>query len=228
MLKEDFDNVHEAGKKAEYNEFWDNLNTSSPYRFAGTSWSKETFKPNKDITVGNYGFYYHNWQGTAYDLAAQLEELGVKLTMASSADTQTFYCAWFTRIPSCDFSKCSGAFDRVFYQATGTGLHTIDKIILPPEGKITSFSNPFQGCTKLANVTIEGVIDQSISFSPCPLTVASMKSIISCLKDYSGTENEGDYKLTFSSTCWDTLEADSTSPTGTTWREYVQNLGWTI
>jgi hypothetical protein len=53
-----------------------------------------------------------------------------------------------------------------------------------------------------------------------------MKNIISCLKDYSGTEKEYVNKLTFNAERWTALEADSKAPDGNTWREYVFNLGW--
>ena len=53
-----------------------------------------------------------------------------------------------------------------------------------------------------------------------------MKSIISCLKDYSGTDSEDLYSVLFTDDCWNNLEADSTAPDGGTWRTYVDNLGW--
>jgi hypothetical protein len=231
IIAENVPKVYESGKKAEYNDFWNNVGTTGDYAFAGTAWNKDIFKPNRNIGVGNSGFFYHNWQGTPYDLAAQLEELGVTMTLYSTADQQSFYCAWFTRIPSCDFSKCSGTFDRVFYQAPGTRLHTIDKIILPSEGKITSFNNPFVGCTKLKNVTFEGVIDKSIAFTPCPLTVASMKSIISCLKDFTGA-SEYSCTLTLKSSAFSALEAEGATAeyngVACTWEELIDNKKWNL
>ena len=224
-MAENISEVYEAGKKAEYDEFWDNVGTRSDYRFAGTSWTKYTFKPTKDFKVGRSSFYYHNWQGSPYNLAVQLEELGVTMTIISTGVQEAFRYAWFTRIPKLDFTPCSGMFDRVFYG--DVPLVTIDKIILPPEGKITSFNAPFGNCSGLENITFEGVIDRSISFSASPLTVASMKNIISCLKNYAGTDNEGVYSVTFTSACKTALEAEgNTSPNGNTWTEYITNLGW--
>ena len=65
QLKTDIDEVYEAGKKAEHNEFWNSINTQGDYCFAGTAWNKNTFKPTKNFTVNKTCFYYHNWLGTA-------------------------------------------------------------------------------------------------------------------------------------------------------------------
>ena len=229
-IAENVPKVYEAGKKAEHNEFWNDIGARADYRFAGTAWNKNTFKPTQNFEVGNRGFYYHNWQGQAYDLATQLEGLGVTMTLDDGADVQTFYYAWFTRLPELDFFLCSGQFDRVFYAMSK--LVTIDKIILPPEGKITIFNTPFYNCTNLKNITFEGVFDKSISFSDSPLSVVSMKSIISCLKDFSGTDGEYSYTLTLKSSAFSALEAEGDTAEyngeACTWAELIDNKKWNL
>lgn len=223
--------VFDAGKKAEHNEFWDNFNYGQ-YAFAGQGWNKDTFKPNKDFTVNSYCFFYHNWLGTAYDLAEQLESLGIKLKFSKNSDTQAFRTAWFTRIPECDFSGVSGTFDRVFASTSGSPLVTIDKVILPPEGSITSFNDVFGNCTALENIVFEGVIDKSISFSACPLSVESIKSIIYCLKDYTGTTSEHTYTVTFKTSAFNALEAEEITAEyngeACTWAELIDNKKWNL
>ena len=225
--------VYEAGKKAQHNEFWNsiwnNLTGNNQRAFVGPAWSKETFRPNKDFTISVQGFYYHNWLGTAYDLAAHLEGLGVTMKLGTNSKNSCFYYAWFTRLPKLDFSECSGTFDRIFYGASK--LVTIDKIILPPEGTIISFNTVFYGCDKLKNVLFDGIIDKSISFSDCPLTVESMKNIISCLKDYS-LENAFTYTLTLSDSCKTALEADTEkvefNGQSYTYFELITAKGWNL
>lgn len=63
-----------------------------------------------------------------------------------------------------------------------TRLVTIRKLIVSEETPALRFT----GCTKLANITFEGVIANSTSFSPCPLTNATVQNIIECLKDLTG------------------------------------------
>ena len=104
---------------------------------------------------------------------------------------------------------------------------TVRKVILPDNTTEFTFPNWFVNAKYLKNITFEGGnICKSIDFSYSPLTVKTMKHIISRLENHRGTENEGVNSLKFKSTCWEELEADSTSPTGTTWKEYVNNLGW--
>ena len=105
-------------------------------------------------------------------------------------------------------------------------LVTIRKLILGEAIRIGT--TMFSGCTKLANLTIEGTIGYTASFQWSPLTVASMKSIITHLKNYAGTTLEGTYKLTFSAACWAELEASGPAPDGGTWKDYVYSLGWTF
>ena len=225
-----YDEGYEAGKKAEYNEFWVNTERTSQYRFSGTFWNKNNFKPNKDFEVGKCTFHYHNWQGTPYDLAAHLEELGITMTMGASSYNSSFYIGWFTRLPVLDFSEVSGWYDRVFYGAKM--LVTIDKFIFAKEGKATAYSNIFQGCTALKNVIFEGVCDQSIKISDSPLSVESTKSLILCLKDFRGDANEYVYTVTFKTSSFEELERSGFTDEDKTWLAsksitYSEDLTWT-
>lgn len=232
-IAENIPAVYEAGKKAERNEFWKVLTNNGAkqsyyYTFSEKLWTKDNFKPTCNIvpTEAERTFYYHNRGGVAYDLAQQLEDCGVKLDMSNNTTgSYTFCYAALTRIPEIDQRK--SIFTCMFRQnSSNTKLVTIDKIICSSNGD-QAFTQTFDGCSKLKNVTFEGVIGRTISFSASPLSVESMKSIISCLKDYSGTENEGTYTVTFSSACKDALDAEgNTSPNGNTWREYASDLGW--
>lgn len=85
----------------------------------------------------------------------------------------------------------------------------------------------FSFCDSLKKVTFTGEILYDIKLDSSPLDVDSMKSVITHLRNYSGTENEYKYYVRFKPNCWNALEADSVSPTGTTWAEYVDSLGWT-
>ena len=241
QLKADFDEVYEAGKKARDDEWWDirdyttdkNEASSGQYMFGGRFWNKDTFKPTQDVSVSNYTFYYHNWLGAAYDLAQQLEELGVNLIIRPQARVGAFYTAWFSRLPVLDFSNASvGMWDRTFRHPFGSPLVTIDKIILPPEGTITSFSDTFANLIRLKNIEFEGVFDKSISFSDSPLSVVSMKSIISCLKDFSGTDGEYTYTVTFKTSAFNVLESEGATAeyngVACTWAELIDNKKWNL
>lgn len=63
-------------------------------------------------------------------------------------------------------------------------LHTITSLEVA-EG--TKFTNWFTGDTALRNITMSGVISEDISFADCPLTNASVQTVIDTLKDLTGT-----------------------------------------
>jgi hypothetical protein len=105
-------------------------------------------------------------------------------------------------------------------------MKTIREIIYEGTGQI--WSSMVTNCTSLENIKITGTMYGNVNFQWCPLTVESMKNIISCLNDYSVTAEDGTYTLYFSEDCWARLEADSASPNGGTWQEYVESLGWVI
>ena len=108
------------------------------------------------------------------------------------------------------------------------GAENLTNIKLLKFSALSKTGNMFANCFALTEIRVSGSINYTISFQYSPLSVASMKSIISCLANYAGTSNAGKYKITFTSNCWAALEADSTSPNGSTWKDYVvYTLGWT-
>jgi hypothetical protein len=230
LLKEDFDNVHEAGKKAEQRAFWEVLTDNGAkksywYTFCEGEWTKENFKPTCNIvpTEADHMFNYHNRGGKAYDLAQHLEDLGVVLDLSNcTLGNYTFEQAVVSRLPELNMAK--GTF--TCFVRNCKELVTIDKLIVSDAGN-QNFTQTFNACSKLKNITFEGVIGRSIGFSASPLTVASMKNIISHLANYAGTDNELVYTVTFTSACKTALDAEgNTSPNGNTWTQYIVDLGW--
>lgn len=105
-------------------------------------------------------------------------------------------------------------------------LHTIERI---RSTKVTTYLNSFNSCNKLVNVEFNGEIGQNISFPNSPLSIESLKSIISCLADYAGTADEFKYTLTLKSDRKTALENEgATSPNGNTWIQYAEDKGWNV
>lgn len=96
--------------------------------------------------------------------------------------------------------------------------------------KVTTTNNmgtPFNGCTALTDITFVGTINVTLSFSSSPLNLESAKSVITALKDYSGTANEFAYTITFSTTTLNLLDAEgATAPNGGTWLSYIEDKKW--
>ena len=82
--KADYDEVYEAGKKAEYDRFWDAYQENGQpkqyfYAFAGIGWTDETFKPKHDI-IFNQASNLNAFQYCAVtDLVKSLNDCGVVL-----------------------------------------------------------------------------------------------------------------------------------------------------
>lgn len=97
---------------------------------------------------------------------------------------------------------------------------------------IGSDNNPFLGATKLTDLTMTGVLAKSMIFSACPLSVDSIKSIITCLKDFSGTDSENTYTVTFKTSYFNKLETegDTAEYNGTpcTWAELIGFKKWNL
>lgn len=166
----------------------------------------DEFQQNGNKT--NYRYAFFNWPDSNYKPKHPI-------ILNSQANDVFYYCKMTdTKV---DISANTGL-TRCFSQCTA--LETIRKLTVTED--VSYSSDCFAKCTSLTNVTFEGVIGNTISFADSPLSVDSMISIISCLK------NIGDHSctITFSPTCWDALEADSSSPDGGTWKNYVESLGW--
>lgn len=111
-------------------------------------------------------------------------------------------------------------------------LKKIEKFRVNAESQ---FYNTFTECSSLTDITILGAIGSDINFQYSPLSIESMKSIISALKNYADTDEDFTHTLTFSSDCWDRLtdyclygDGASTdlAPDGDIWVNYPFNKGW--
>lgn len=229
------DEVYEAGKKSEYDAFWDayqrngNINSSNyGCAFFGECWNDKTFKPKYDIIfrhVQSAGkAFYRNGVSNIHQ---KLTERGLKIDIGANVTrvNEMFTHCNTTEVPPLETAHCTD-FGYMFASDGRNRMHTIHKINMT---NATTATNMFTKQGALKNITFEGEIPISLSFSYSPLTVESLKNIITHLKDYSGTTSEFTYSLTLSSACITALDAEgATSPNSNTWREYATDLGWNI
>lgn len=234
-IAENVPKVYEAGKKAEHSDFWEMFTNNGAkgeyyYSFCENRWTKDNFKPTCDIipTEADHTFYRHNYGNTPYDLAQHLEDLGVVLDLSNcTIGNYTFESAAISRLPVINNSK--GTFTCFFRNCKS--LVTIDKIICSDAGD-QPFTQTFNTCNVLKNITFEGVIGRSIALSSSPLSVESMKSIILHLVDYAGTDYEFAYTLTLKSSAFEALEKEGATAEyngeACTWTELVDNKKWNL
>ncbi len=234
--------VYEAGKKSEYDAFWDSFQTygqrvgyERAFYFTCPLvdskipvWTDENFKPKYDIKPQTSAQYMFTNCGFT-DFKGSLEKQGVVFDTSKATNVSYMFstCSQLTRLPVLDFSSVATTITSVFEFCRK--LESIDKLILKSTGAQT-FSFPFNSCNSLKEIRIEGVIGQKFPINHSPLLSAeSTKSIITHLKDYAGTADEYKYTVTFQASAFETLEASDEKPqSGNTWAEYIDNIKWNL
>jgi hypothetical protein len=220
---------YEAGKQAGYDSFWDAYQQNGKRRsyqngFAGEGWTDQTFRPKYDIVTTTHYTANAMFRNTSVtDLAAILQACGVTLDISKAwYVTDIFRDAYgVTHIPPLDLTNAQ-QFDYGCFFCWA--LHTVDCITA---NEACTWTGAFRECNVLTNITFDGVIGRDIHFQWSPLSVDSMKSVITHLKNYTDTTDVNTQTVKFTDDCWAALEADSVAPDGNTWRDYVETtLGW--
>lgn len=203
-IAENEQKVFDAGKKAEYDRFWDVLQENGAinhdYRNAfGPGWTKDNFYPKYNIkgkNAGNGTFRFFGAQRGELDLAQRLEECGVVLDTSQCGTVENiFYGAYISRVPA--ISAVSANQYGLLGSFAYSRIHTIEKLILRDDGA-TAFNGSFTSCSFLANITIEGKIGKNgFHVADCVnLTYDSLMSIINALE----AKTEGTWTVTLGTT----------------------------
>lgn len=183
-----YDAGYAAGKQAEYDTFWDEYQqngtrTSYEHAFMGPGWTDVSYNPKYPIVAKNAYSMYSNSRIT--------EVLNIDTSGATSA-VSIFYNTSAERIGTVSF-EATVALQTTFNNSRK--LHTIERVILTAAN---TYTNPFNNCTALENLTIEGTIGQNgfnVQWST-KLTHDSLMSIINALKDYSADTSGTTYTVT--------------------------------
>lgn len=211
--KTDLDDVYEAGKKAEYDEFWDSFKDDWQvmYRFAGHAWNDKTFYPKYDIVVGGFnctGIFQLN---NVSNLKQRFLECNVKLDLSKGVNfLNGFRYSKTVELPEIDLTS-SGIVETTF--ADMSNLKSIDKVTFKDGVK---FSNTFLNTPNLEEIRIGGTISGSgfdIHYSTM-LSADSLKSIINALSATTTgltitlpNTAQSNYEKVYGSGSWATLTA---------------------
>jgi hypothetical protein len=184
--------VYEAGKKSEYDTFWDTFQENGKRKsynrgFAGFGFDATNFYPKYDIKpMGDAQYMFYDWEYDRHNinLKERLEECGVALDLSGCKKaTHMFGYGNFTEIPTCDFTGITESSTTHAF-AYCQKLVSIEKVVI---NDTASFSSWFDKCNALENIRFEGAIGKDINFQwSTKLTHDSLMSIINALKDYSG------------------------------------------
>lgn len=193
--------VFEAGKKMQYDEFWDEYQnggkrTNYSNAFGGTSWTQgllEQIKyPVKFIaetathqcfTKGI--FQYLNWGGTT---PVDMTDILSKFDFSDCQRTAMTFSNAYVKNVTLDLGNCDSV-DRMFNCADAGG-RTCENVTLKVSSKCKNYNQAFHYCSGLTEIrfTDGSEIAANISFQQSTkLTNASITSIINALsKNTSG------------------------------------------
>ncbi len=173
--------VYEAGKKAAYDDFWDDVQKNGireDYHmvFCGKSWNNNTFKPKYPIgkITNAQLFFYENNVTDGYDYIKNLD------CSASTNIAQMFQGSLVNHVGVIDATGAGGAYATF---ANTPQLHTIDKFVVDED---VTYSYTFHAAVALENIRISGTIGQDISISWCnKISLPSAISFLLALADLS-------------------------------------------
>ncbi len=198
-IGENVSKVYEAGRRAEYNRFWESFQmngerTSYIYGFAGDGWNKDTFYPKYDIIPNdniNQIFYQFGLNSQAggtntLNLVERAKECGITIRFNKVAFANyAFYYAKISHLPTVNITAYSGAnVGSIFQDARYT--KSIEKVIVSEKLKYQSVA--FQNMLALEEIRFEGVIGNTIAIAES--TKLSKDSIISIVEALSETATE--------------------------------------
>ena len=201
-IAENQQKVYDAGKQAQYDEFWDTLQkngTLTDYRgvFAGTSWTPELFNPKYPIKPTNaynmFSWFCRSGVGSNLDKLIDLSQFNIDFS-----ECKFFTCAFQNaRIKNTGFIDFSnaGTLDRVFdgsdwgliqkihlkvvetnkYSAPFTYCYNTEEIIFSNDSVIANNGINLQWSTKLSKESIESVVN-ALSTTTSGLTVTISKT----------------------------------------------------
>ena len=170
---------NEAGKQAEYNDFWDTYQSNGNRKnynafFQRAGWKNgSTYKPKYPIecTANNYASNMFLYSGIS-DTLIPITITGSHLSVFNGSAVVT--------IPHLDIS-----------------------------GVTANINDWFTGCTELASITIVGTIPVSINFKDCPLTAKSLVNIVEHLSDTASGKTLTVKSSAVSNADWSTTEYES-------------------
>lgn len=214
------DTVYSAGVQNEYDRFWDAFQKNGARvnyenAFGGEGWTDALFNPKYDMCPSNS---YMMFRSTGIK---DLTNLPVALDFSQSTNMQyMFQWAKVQKIGTFDARSCNNLNNTFTYVSY---LHTIEKLILRDDGT-NQFTGTFTSATALQNITIEGVIGNTLDMSSCKkLSEDSIYSVFYALSTTTSGKT-----LTLSKTAVETSFGDTTEIGGKWLTLCSERSNWTI
>jgi hypothetical protein len=232
QLKQDFDEVYEAGKNAMWDAFTAFGKRSVATRaFCESDYTACDEMPYPFRPTGSCQQMFYNYRGK---ILPRPQYVDMSRVPTNSGDNlyRTF-AYWSNGYTTEGDIPDYGIQAPVNYRYTYDSATAIKTIQIVRSAENTTYEGTFQKCSNLTHITFEGVIGRNISFSDCTkLSAISIKNIAEHLKDNSGTDKEYSYTLTLDSGAFAVVESEGATAeyngVACTWSEYIDNKKWNL
>lgn len=215
------DDVFDAGKKSEYDAFWDAYQSNGTRKnyhsaFAGDGWKQTNFKPKYIARPSDARNMFYQSPLTDLTLTGKLDFSEVTTLNDFIARSSV------TKVPAINLSK---VIDSLYVFENAFELVTVENLIFPTSPFTVNISGIFYRCNALENITITGTIQNTgcdLHWST-KLTIESVTSILTALsKDSSVAAGKN---ITFPTAAQAKIQADTTAK-----GQYDAAIaaGWTI
>lgn len=219
--------VFEAGKKSEYDAFWDAYQTNGNRvryinGFSGWGWNNDTFRPKYSMFPAEASEMFWFFRGAEIHTWMEANGIVLDFSNCTSVDNIFQYSA-VEHLTVLDFSKAN----RIYYCFfNSTNLQTIEKLVV---AESEFFQNAFHYCVSLVNLTIEGTIGQNgLNLSWSPLSKASLTSVVNALSSTT-TGLTVILRLSAVNTAFETTAGAADGSTSDEWTALIATKSnWTI
>lgn len=211
QLKQDFDDVYNAGRRSQHDEFWDafqNNGNRDNYQYAfGDGWNNINLKPKYDIkpiSIGAAAMFKNC--GFSGNLKEHFEKLGITIDTSGATSVGSMFqnADKITEVPFLDLSTCTNTLGNTFNGCTS--LVTLHLELFEINKPV---STTFKDCQSLTDLTIDGTIVYVFNLEDSPkLTAKSIVSVINALSSKNGgslTLSETAVNNAFTNDEWDAL-----------------------
>lgn len=178
--KTDLDEVYEAGKKSEYDRFWDAIQTNGErtsynYTFYGAGFDDTNFEPKYDfrLTSGLYMFS----TSAIVDIVGILKKQNIILDTSKATSVQAMFqgCKKLKKAPKIDLSSVGAVSANMLFNSC-TSLEEVEEVVF--HSGITSTASMFAWCSELKHLKISGEIACSVDVGYSPLDAESLVSVV--------------------------------------------------
>ena len=181
--------VYEAGKKAEYDKFWDafqeNGNRTAYSRaFSGRHWNEQNFNPKYRIAPTSATYMFENFNNDTLWENRRIRFDISKYEIDFSTITDASYLFYNSRVEGlfCDLRNAT----KIFYAFGSPNNGSIENLTIRVSEKCTDYGYAFyyQTLTTRIIFTEDSVIAASVSFAQTgSLSRESIESIISAISE---------------------------------------------